>query len=189
MTVNFNRDTVHDAVRTMLTACLTGTIASTSFSWYSPSTALVLEPDRHTAPTGAYFSVRILTHGVRDSMTGDSGALGQITDFVHSNVMITACGADAYDALAYILWFWDTDDALDARAAVATAGYSIVCDDKEVTEIQEFLETAYDIRGVTTITVGCLRVADRVTVDTSTVVVTGNVDDTLAVSATASLED
>lgn len=185
----YNRSTVLAAVRTMLSACLSSTLAEDTFDWFSPADALVLEPDSHAPPTGPYFSVRILTHGVRDSMTGDNGALGEASDFVHNTVMLMAYGSEAYDALAYVLWFWDTDDAYDARAEVYAAGYHIVCDTQEVTEVQEFMETAFDVRGTTTITVGCLRTAARVTVDTSTVAVTGYVDDTLSVSANATLED
>ena len=185
----YTRANVLDVGRAWLLACLTSPAADDGFDWFDDDTSVVMEPAQGPAPAGPHFTIREGQFAVRDSLTGDRGALGTINDFVHTDLTITALGTEAYNALAWALWFWESGDAYDAQDTLATLGFHVVLKGTEVDPIPEHLETGFDIRGTTVVTVGCLRTTDRVTVDTSTVVVAGHVDTDLAISATATLED
>lgn len=185
----YTRANLLDVGRSWLLACLTSDAADGGFDWFDDDTTIVMEPASGPAPSGPYFTIREGAFAVRDSLTGDRGSLGAINDFVHTDLTITALGTEAYDALAWALWFWESGDSYAAQDTLATIGFQVVLNGTEVDPVPEFLETGFDIRGTTVITVGCLRTVERVTVDTSTVVVAGNIDTDRAISSTVSLED
>jgi len=184
----YTRANLLDVGREWLKACLTSAAADNGFTWFDED-LVIKEPAQGPGVVGPYFTVRELAFGVRDGLTGDRGSLGTINDFVHTDLTITAFGSEAYDALSWALWYWESGDGFDAQAVLEAVGFQIVLDSQEVSPVPEFLETGYDIRGTATLRVGCLRTVERVTVNTHSIAVAGYVDDTLDITATAVLED
>lgn len=182
----YTRSAVLQAVQTWLEAVLTDDAAEGCFdAWFDIDNILV-EPVNGPGLEGPYFTVQDLTHAVRDG-TGDPGGWVTQNDFVHSDVVVKAVGDAATEALAFALHFWGSDDSYIAQETVRAAGF-IVIPEPELDPSPRFLETGYDIYYSANLVVGCLRTRTRVTDDTNLVVVTGNVDDDLAISVSTVVE-
>lgn len=186
--VYHNKQSVLDAVRSWLTVILTTGDAATDYPWFDADSGVLDEPANAPATVDNYFTLQALSVGRRSSAGRQAMMDGTPTDFTDDPVMVQAFGEDAVNALSYALFIWNTDDAIDMRASLATSGFQVIVDDSEVSPMNFFLETSYDVRGMQIVRAGCRRELTRVTPNARTIEVSGVVDDDLDVSVAATVE-